>query len=742
MKTKDQLNQNPDVKDVENQEENSVSEEKTEKKSPKTKSVSKGRKKTVNEPSLISDPGNITELSVTADPDQTTEPAAIIADPVAEAAQINVTLPEAIQSTDITEFSVPETVSEITAVQMNDDPGKDQSEIITTQSLNEHEIFDNGEALGEEDEDDDEIHADEQETEQQLQEENLSRMGRNELVELLEETVKDSDLNAIKKKIALIKVAFLKINKEEQQQKYENLRAQGGDKTDYSPDSDNLESRFEQAFNVYKEKRQLYLDEQEKIKQQNLEAKKIILEELKALIDSEESLKKTYDEFKVLQDKWKELGMVPKAEVSNLWQSYHFLVEKFFDKVKINKELRDLDLKKNLESKIELCEKTESLLLETSVLKSFKKLQQYHQQWKEIGPIPQDKKEELWDRFKNATDKINQLRRDHYLKIQDDQKNNFTAKITLCEKAEEVLQKENTSIKDWQDNTDQITELLKVWKSIGPAPRQQNDEIWERFRNSLDAFFSAKKEYFQGIKDEQLNNYNLKLELCVQAEAIKSSTDWRKTTQELINLQKEWKNIGPVPRKHADKIWKRFRAACDEFFNSKSEFFANIDKNEQENLKLKQELIKKVEAYEFSDNKNGNLDVLQGFQREWTEIGHVPMNQKEKLQNDFRNAINKQLDKLNITKAQMQTLNYRHRIEGLKDGPNARKIINNERTLLITKRKKLEDELMLLENNIGFLAKSKNASLLREEFEKKISDSKKEIQVMNEKIKFLERETE
>ena len=289
-------------------------------------------------------------------------------------------------------------------------------------------------------------------------------------MELLEETVKQDDINVIRKKVALIKVTFLKVNKEEQHKRYEEFIATGQDKAGFDSSEDELEKRFNEAFSLYRDKRQVFLDNQEHLKHKNLDAKKIILEEIKALIDSEESLKKTYDEFKTLQEKWKDIGMVPKNEVNNLWQSYHFLVEKFFDKVKINKELRDLDLRKNLESKMELCEKTEELLLESSILKSFKQLQKYHHQWKEIGPVPQDKKDEIWERFKNATDKINQRRREHYDKLQESYVNNLMAKTALCEKAEEMLHLENNSIKDWQHNTDQITELLKVWKTIGPAP--------------------------------------------------------------------------------------------------------------------------------------------------------------------------------------------------------------------------------------------------------------------------------
>jgi hypothetical protein len=568
----------------------------------------------------------------------------------------------------------------------------------------------------------------------------ILQLNRQELVELLEATVKEDDINAIRKKVALIKVTFLKVNKDEQHNRYEEFIATGQDKAGFDTTADELEKRFNDAFSIYRDKRQVFLDNQEHLKHKNLEAKKIILEELKALIESDESLKKTYDEFKVLQEKWKDIGMVPKNEVNNLWQSYHFLVEKFFDKVKINKELRDLDLRKNLEAKMELCEKTESLLLESSVLKSFKQLQKYHQQWKEIGPVMQDKKDEIWERFKNATDKINQRRREHYDKLQESYGNNLLAKTALCEKAEEMLNIENNSIKDWQNTTDQITELLKVWKTIGPAPKKQNDDIWDRFKTTLDSFFAGKKEFFQKIKDEQLNNYNLKLDLCAQAESLKSSTDWRKTTQEFIRLQNEWRTVGPVPRKLSDKIWKRFRGACDEFFNSKSAFFTNVGKNEGDNLKLKEDLIRKVDEFSFGEDKAANLETLQGFQREWTEIGHVPIKEKERLQNEFRIVINKQLDKLKISKTEIQNINYRNRIEGLKDTPNSDRIMGSERVMLMNKKKKIEEEILLWENNIGFFSHSKKSAQMKEEFERKIEAAKQEVAVLNDRIKLIDKE--
>ena len=415
---------------------------------------------------------------------------------------------------------------------------------------------------------------------------------REKLVEVLDETVTEENVLKIKTRVALIKVAFLKLSKDYRQQKLEEYLAAGGVREAYVPETDPLMEKFNQVFEIYKKNKARFNEQQEVVKLRNLDAKKAILEELKELINSDETLKKTYDQFKELQVKWKEIGLVPATEINNLWQNYHFLVEKFFDKVKISKELRDLDLKKNLEKKIELCEKAEELLIEPSVVRSFQQLQKYHEEWKEIGPVPQDKRDDIWERFKTATDKINERRRDHYNVLAKDQESNLMAKTALCEKAEQIASIDTDSLKEWQDKTREINELFKVWKTIGPAPKKENDEIWERFKGYINAFFSAKKDYFNKLKQEQTNNYNLKLDIVKQAEVLKDSTDWKTTTQELINLQKEWKNIGPVPRKHSDKIWKRFRAACDEFFQSKAKHFSTVVESEKENLDKKLELIK------------------------------------------------------------------------------------------------------------------------------------------------------
>jgi len=347
-------------------------------------------------------------------------------------------------------------------------------------------------------------------------EEDLNSFSLEQLVNELEKAVNEPDLNVVKTRIALIKVAFLKKKKEENLQQYQNIATEEGHKEIPHPAEDPLETRFNEFFNIYKANKARFNEEQEKIKLLNLKKNNQILEELRVLVNSEETLKKTYDEFKNLQDRWKEIGMVPRTEINNLWQNYHFLVEKFFDKVKLNKELKDLDLKKNLEAKIAICEKTEELLLETSVIKTFKKLQKYHEEWKDIGPVPLDKKDEIWERFKNTTDKINERRREHYSKVEEEQQKNLETKTALCEQGDEILTLRNETVKEWQTNTNKVNELLKIWKSIGSVPQKSNTEIWNRFKTSLDAFFANKKEFFDKLKDQQVQNYNLKVELCMR----------------------------------------------------------------------------------------------------------------------------------------------------------------------------------------------------------------------------------
>jgi hypothetical protein len=562
-----------------------------------------------------------------------------------------------------------------------------------------------------------------------------AHMSREQLVVMLEETVRNEDVNEIKSKVAQIKVAYLAIANKERQEIYQNAAA--SEEAENFEVADPLEERFKVAFGIYKHNKFRYTEDQEKIKVQNLDAKKKILDELKVLINSEETLKKTYDEFKALQDLWKGIGMVPKAEAQGLWQNYHFLIEKFFDKVKINKELKDLDLRKNLERKIELCEKAEELVLEPSISQSFKRLQELHEEWKEVGPVAQDKREEVWDRFKTATEQINDRRHDFYKKIQGDLDANLAAKELLCEKVEQLVATEFNSIKQWQDSTHQVNELLKMWKSVGQAPQKVNNDIWNRFKAQLDLYFSNKKEYFGKLKDQQLHNYNLKVELCLQAESHKLSTDWKNSSRELVKMQEEWKKIGPVPRKHSEKIWKRFRTACDDFFNTKNEYFKNMQASEGGNLQIKLDILSKVNAFEFSENRQESLTKIKELQREWMETGHVPIKEKDRIQAAFKVAVNKIYDKLKVDSQEASQMNYRSRYENVKDQPDAGRIISRERNGLQSKIDGLKEEILLWENNIGFFARSKQANLLKAEFEAKIANAKEELASLEAKAKIL-----
>ena len=565
----------------------------------------------------------------------------------------------------------------------------------------------------------------------------FSNCNKLELIEILEETVQDADVVKIKDKVVAVKSNFLRICKEERDKEMEQFILDGGDKESYEHVEDPLEIRFKAAFNIFRDNKLKYNETLEAQKVVNLQQKNAILEDLKQLINSEETLKKTYDEFRSLQDRWKEIGQVPATEITNLWNSYHFLVEKFYDKIKINRELRDLDLKKNLEAKIELCEKTEELLLEKSVTKAFKLLQKYHDEWKEIGPVPQEKKDEIWDRFKNATDKINQVRREHYSKIQEEQQGNYEAKVAICEKIEEVLNDSINSIGAWQKKSNDVNELFKVWKSIGPAQKKLNDEIWSRFKGSMDTFFNNKKEFFSRLKEQQIENYNKKLQLCVEAESLVDSKEWKKATDRIKKLQEEWKKVGPVPKRHSDKIWKRFRSACDAFFTNKSEHFSGIKGVEEENLRLKRELLERIKAYEIKKDRSENMEAIKAFQREWMAIGYVPMKYKDATQDEYRKSIDTLFDKMKLNESELSTAEYRTMVEGMKDDPDSRDKVRRERNILTNKITKLREEIIVLENNIGFFSNSKQSEIMKAEYEKKINRAKNDVKVLEAKLKIL-----
>lgn len=579
--------------------------------------------------------------------------------------------------------------------------------------------------------------ANDNEEEEEETECDFSNCNKLQLVELLEEIVQDADVQRIKDKVTAIKIGFLKLNKEDRDREMEQFILDGGDKDSYEHTDDPLETRFKAAFNIYKVNKAKYNEIIEQQKVENHKLKLAILEELKQLISSEETLKKTYDDFNALQERWKSIGQVPASEITNLWNTYHFLVEKFYDKVKINRELRDLDLKKNLEAKISLCEKAEELLVEKSMTKSFKLLQKYHDEWKEIGPVPQDKKDEVWERFKLTTDKINQIRREHYAKIEEEQKANYEAKVAICEKIEDIINEQVASINAYQKKSNEVNELFKLWKQVGPIQKKQSDEIWNRFKTSMNTFFEAKKDFFSKLKVQQMENYNKKLQICVEVENLVDSTEWKKTTDTIKKLQEEWKAIGPVPKRHSDKVWKRFRSACDEFFKNKAEHFSGIKGEEENNLKAKQEIVERIKAFELQKDRNANMEAIKGFQREWMAIGHVPMKLKDALQNEYRGLIDGLFDKMRSNDNEATAAEYRNIVSVMKDDPDSRDKVRRERTNLQNRIQKLRDEIATLENNIGFFANSKQSEILKAEYEKKIQKIKNDVKVLEAKIKIL-----
>jgi len=566
----------------------------------------------------------------------------------------------------------------------------------------------------------------------------LVGLNKLQLVELLEETVQDSDVLKIKDKVAAIRLHFNQLNKVDMDNELDKFLENGGSQEEYQHTEDPLEQRFKVAFGIFKANRAKQNEDIEKQKVENLAQKQALLEELKQIIASDESLKKTYDDFRALQDRWKEIGQVPATENANLWNNYHFLVEQFFDKVRIGRELRDLDMKKNLDAKIELCEKAEELLNEKSMTKSFKALQKLHEDWKEIGPVPQDKKEEIWERFKAASDKINQIRREHYAKLQEEQGGNLEAKKVLCEKAEEINNEEYNSVNAWQKKSAEFAEIFKVWKTIGPAAKKDNEEIWSRFKSAMDTFFARKKEFFATMKDRQTENLDRKTQLCLEAEALMESTDWRNATDQLKKLQEEWKTIGPVPKRHTDKIWKRFRTACDTFFNRKNEHFSGRRSEEEANLAAKKALLETIKAFQIGPNRNENMDAIKGFQKQWIEIGYVPMKQKEAINKEYRKLIDDLFDQMRKNQHEISTNEYREMMESLKDNPEGSDKVRRERLTLQNRIQKLRDEIAVLENNIGFFSNSKNSELMKAEYEKKINKAKDDLKLLEDKLKIAE----
>jgi hypothetical protein len=565
-----------------------------------------------------------------------------------------------------------------------------------------------------------------------------SGLTKFELIQKFKQLLSEGEITYLRNEIENLKVNFYKKHKAENEERRKKFIEDGGVLEEYTAIEDVLEDEFKQLYKDYRERKtelSKSLDEQ---KAHNLKVKYEIIEHIKDLINKPESLQNTFEEFHHLQNKWKHTGLVPQKEMKELYDLYHFHVQGFYNWIKLNNEARDMDLRRNLEAKIELCEKVESLILETDIRKAFGELQIFHERWREIGPISPDKKEEIWVRFREATTKIHKIHQEYFLKKKDELEGNLNAKTILCEKAEEIASKVYTRFKEWETATDGFIELQQVWKTIGMVPKSENNRIFRRFKDASDRFFIAKKEFYSIIMEEENNNLQLKTDICLKAESLKESTDWKRTTEDLIRLQKDWKRIGPVSRRVSDKIWFRFRTACNEFFERKATHYSTIDGLLDENIKKKEDLLEKIETYQFTENSDEDLKNLKIFQKDWVEIGHVPENVKMAIQDRYRKAINKAFDSLQVDDKKKENIKFKMRIENIMQQQNSRDRLYMERENLVKKLNQIEAELKTLENNIGFFSKSKNSDSLLKDFSSKIEAGKKETAIIKEQVKYLD----
>ncbi len=567
---------------------------------------------------------------------------------------------------------------------------------------------------------------------------NYSLLSKEDLVKVLDELLKDKPVQDIRRDVETIKVNFYKKHRSEIDLKRKKFLENGGLAEEFQVPADPIEEKAGELMRKYRDLRIEFNRHQDDAKVDNLRMRQEIIEEIKELVNSEESINKTFQEFRELQNRWREIGAIPQQNLNDLWETYHHHVEKFYDYIKINKELRDLDLKKNLENKILLCEKAESLFLEPNVVNAFASLQKYHESWREIGPVPKEKRNEIWERFREATSKINKKHQHYYQEMKETQRKNLDSKVLLSEKAEEISLEPLENHKDWVRRTNDILELQKVWKTIGFAPKKDNNKIYSRFRSACDKFFERKRAFYAQNLQEQGSNLQAKLELCLQAESLQESNDWKKATDEYILLQRRWKEIGPAPRKHSDQVWKRFRNACDKFFARKTEYFSTIDNTFEKNLEAKELLIKEIESFEKTSNSNSDLAKLQAFQRQWTEIGFVPYEKKDDLQHRYREAINNQFDGLEVDETKKNLLKFRNRIEALMQKPNPEGKIRFEREKYMVKLQQLKTDIGVWENNIGFFASTANAEAMLKDFEIKIKEARETIHLLEEKITIID----
>ena len=561
----------------------------------------------------------------------------------------------------------------------------------------------------------------------------LNGRSKQELVDLFSSLLESEPVQTLRKSVEAIKIAFYKQHRAEVDAARKSFEAEHGQEAEFTPAVDALEVRLKELFKEYRRRRDEYIVNLDSIKEENLKTKLAIIEELKELVNSDETLNNTFSKFRDLQQRWKDTGVVPQTKVKDLWETYNLHVENFYNFIKINKELRDLDLKKNYEQKVQLCEAAESLLLEPSIVEAFHKLQKLHDEWRETGPVANEYKESLWERFKAASARINKQHQEYFDAIKQEQMKNLALKSELCAKTEALAEQPYTTRKEWNKASERLVELQKMWRAIGYAPKKDNTRIYERFRTACDRFFEAKREFYAGVKSEMEHNLALKQEICEAAEALQSSEDWKHATDELLALQAKWKSVGAVSRRYSDQIWKRFRAACDTFFERKSQYFAGIEGEHEANLQKKLALIEEMSA---ADVKAGGYDMIKEFQRRWSEIGYVPIKQKDSILKKYKAAVDQLFNTLRGSERDRSMNRFKERLQGMKGTGDKR--MKSERERLFNKVRQMEQDIALLENNIGFFSKSKNAEAMIADIREKIAKSKQELKDTIEKIRLID----
>lgn len=557
-------------------------------------------------------------------------------------------------------------------------------------------------------------------------------MDKQQLVDTLDELLKNHPIEKLRAPIGAIRAAFATLRNQELEQEKQDFLAKGNEEAAFAPLEDELESQFKQLLADAKQKRAEYTAQQEAIKTENLQKKRAIIQQIEEIIADPDNINRQFPRVQQLQQEFREIGPVPATDDTDIWKQYQLAVEHFYDLLKINKELRDYDFRKNLEIKQQLCAEAEALDDETDILVAFRRLQELHNIWRETGPVAKDLREDIWQRFKNASAVINKKHLAFFEERKAHEKENADAKTALCEQIEEIKTDELKSYAAWEEATKKIIALQELWRKLGFASRKVNAQLFARFRQACDNFFAGKAEFFKRAKEEMAENLAKKIALCEQAEALQDSTEWRKTADALVELQKQWKTIGPVAKKHSDQVWRRFIAACDHFFERKKADSKDSRAAEHENLAAKRQIIAEI-VTAVESQADDAAQTVRDLMSRWTTIGHVPYKEKDKLFAEFRQAVDNAFEKLDMRGARAALSRFESSIQG--NPERAR----SERERLVRAYEQKCAELKTFENNMGFLnAKSQSGSSLVKDMERRIERIKEDIATLEQKIKLID----